>query len=310
MSKKFTQEKAEKRFKDKNLKLLSKYEGVNKKVLAKCSCGKEHLFWPSEVFYRDNPTCGCGMYQYNKGNKSYKWKGVGEISAHTWAGIKGNAENRNIEFDITIEEAWDKFLKQDKKCIYTNEILIFGKSFVDRNKRTASIDRINSKERYCIENIQWIHKDINNMKFDLSEEKFLYYLDRMINYIPDPFFLYESKLKHFNWKGYKDIPSTFFTRFKGNAKKRNINFSLTIEEAWNKFLEQKGLCSFTGILLSFSDNNTASIDRIDNTKGYFLENIQWVHKDINSKIKKNFSDEKVFHLAKKILEVKNENKIN
>ena len=29
------------------------------------------------------------------------------------------------------------------------------------------------------------------------------------------------------------------------------------------------------------ETQTASVDRVDNTKGYVTTNIQWVHKDIN-----------------------------
>ena len=90
-----------------------------------------------------------------------------------------------------------------------------------------------------------------------------------------------------NWKGYK----TYFNRLKQGAKVRNIPFQITIEDAWNKFTQQNGKCALTDLPLLLSHNttkntptyteHTASLDRIDNTKGYTLDNIQWVHKQIN-----------------------------
>lgn len=34
---------------------------------------------------------------------------------------------------------------------------------------------------------------------------------------------------------------------------------------------------------------TASLDRIDNSIGYCLGNVQWVHKDINTKLRREMS---------------------
>ena len=39
---------------------------------------------------------------------------------------------------------------------------------------TASLDRIDSDGAYTIDNVQWIHKDINVMKNSFSEEYFMY----------------------------------------------------------------------------------------------------------------------------------------
>lgn len=50
------------------------------------------------------------------------------------------------------------------------------------------------------------------------------------------------------------------------------------------FLQQGKKCALSGIPLTISSTrkyNTASIDRIDNGKGYETGNIQWVHKHVN-----------------------------
>lgn len=54
------------------------------------------------------------------------------------------------------------------------------------------------------------------------------------------------------------------------------------------FLQQNRKCALSGIDIDFKKGNdvkrglqTASLDRIDSSKGYIVGNVQWVHKDIN-----------------------------
>ena len=93
-----------------------------------------------------------------------------------------------------------------------------------------------------------------------------------------------------NWKGYGRISARYFSQVKSNAKTRNISFDLSIEEMWHKFVEQEEKCAISGIKLILTGDThshktradeTASLDRIDNNKGYSADNIQWVHKTVN-----------------------------
>ena len=85
-----------------------------------------------------------------------------------------------------------------------------------------------------------------------------------------------------------DIYSQFkkhFLNAKNRATKNNIEFTIT----WNdlKFIwdKQNGKCAYTDIKLLNSKNSSnkllkspikASLDRIDSSKGYTPDNIQWV----------------------------------
>jgi hypothetical protein len=88
---------------------------------------------------------------------------------------------------------------------------------------------------------------------------------------------------------------------------------MTQEEAYEIFKNQNGLCKFTKLPISFLDKNgqrkskTASLDRIDNSKGYNKGNAQWVHKTINM-MKRDFSENEFIELCRLVSEY-NKNKL-
>ena len=103
---------------------------------------------------------------------------------------------------------------------------------------------------------------------------------------------------------YKNLLScTYFTIAKKGAIKRNLSFELTLEILYQQWLKQDGKCALTNQQLVLKRNqrdynrHTASIDRIDSSKGYLKNNIRWIHKDIN-KIKLHFSDEYFIEMCK------------
>lgn len=83
---------------------------------------------------------------------------------------KLGAENRGLSFEIDIEFVSDLAKKQCYKCNYSGLDLIFNGDF---KNITASIDRIDSSIGYLKENICWVHKDINMMKQQFTEVRFI-----------------------------------------------------------------------------------------------------------------------------------------
>lgn len=105
--------------------------------------------------------------------------------------------------------------------------------------------------------------------------------------------------KNTRWTGYEKITGAYWSSVVyGATKARSLSFNITIMQAWELFLKQNGKCAMTGIDLSFAKLNkdwstgkqTASLDRIDSSKGYEIDNIWWVHKRINM-MKKEMSVE-------------------
>lgn len=137
--------------------------------ICECECGNFTKSTASELARGKRMCWDCR----NKYISEIKWKGHGEISGEFWIKIKSSAEARDIQVDITIQEIWGLFLKQDRKCALSGVKLYFTRSKQNRNQITASLDRIDSSKHYTIDNVQWVHKVLNNLKMDLPQEEFI-----------------------------------------------------------------------------------------------------------------------------------------
>lgn len=105
-------------------------------------------------------------------------------------------------------------------------------------------------------------------------------------------------------KGYKDISGHSFARLVSGATKRGLDVSITIKDIYSLWLKQDKKCALTGEKVLFSpfskELDTASVDRIDSSKGYHLDNIQILHKDIN-RMKWEFTSDKFIEWCTKII---------
>lgn len=110
---------------------------------------------------------------------------------------------------------------------------------------------------------------------------------------------------NYRWGGYEEISGTYLCSIKKGARARGIPFNISLKQMWEQFLKQERKCAFTGTLLTFKKNQrhgtgTASLDRIDSSKGYTKGNIQWVHKDINY-MKNDFSSKEFLGLCNAVV---------
>jgi hypothetical protein len=153
----------------------------------KCICGKTVV--RREDFLKSgraiNGSCGCKHPRHFKNEKHPLWCGYGDISGQYISEIKCRAKRNNQEFKVTIEQLWEIFLKQEKKCALSGKLLTFAGLRARRKNRelqTASLDRIDSSKGYTIDNVQWIHKDINKMKQEFNQEYFIKLCQEISNY--------------------------------------------------------------------------------------------------------------------------------
>lgn len=157
-------------------------EGECSYWLCECKCGNIKPMSRVVLVHNRAKTCGCKCNRY--GEKDIGWTGHGKISGWFWTHIKRGAADRPtpVEFDITIEYAWQKFLEQEGKCALSGLKLEFETGFHNAKNRTASLDRIDSTKGYIEGNIQWVHKDINKMKWNYPQEKFIEFCKLVAGY--------------------------------------------------------------------------------------------------------------------------------
>lgn len=129
-----------------------------------CDCGNEKVLRKSRV----KPFCktsiqSCGCLKNENKRKGYK-----EITGTYWCGVRKNAEKRKLEFSIVPKDAWEKYIEQGKICALTGLELVFSKK-----NQSASLDRIDSTKGYVKGNIQWVHRDLNTMKWNFKIDYFV-----------------------------------------------------------------------------------------------------------------------------------------
>ena len=161
--------------------LVIKYDG--KKIygkhnrhlwLCKCECGIEKVIKEDSLKTGNTKSCGCSKRKTGKDNHCYK--GYEKITGRFWSSIQQSAKVRNLDFNITIEYIWDLFNHQNGKCKISRSYIYFGSS-----KNTASLDRIDSKKGYIKGNVQWVHKIVNQMKWDSNQEEFIQWCKQIAN---------------------------------------------------------------------------------------------------------------------------------
>lgn len=99
-------------------------------------------------FLKELNHVGCINKRKNTGKYHHSYKGYNDISGQFWKQIKISALSRNLDFQISIEYIWNLFLQQNKKCVLSGLPLEIAKSYADKKKTTASLDRIDSSKGY------------------------------------------------------------------------------------------------------------------------------------------------------------------
>lgn len=124
--------------------------------------------------------------------------------------------------------------------------------------------------------------------------------------------LRHDQLSKTRYQGGKYISKSQFSRFIKSGKDRKLEFTITIEDIEKLYEKQNKRCALSNREIYFDitiKNNplknkkryygNASIDRIDSTKGYTIDNIQIVHKDVNF-AKQSLSQQDFIYLCREI----------
>lgn len=123
-------------------------------VKVKCKCGIEYKQRANTI---GKTKCCKYCHQHKEGTGHSSYKGLDFVT-------------RNLEFDIDINYINDLLIRQNHKCKLSGIDISIGNT---KKRSTASLDRIDSTKGYTKDNIQWLHKDVNRMKQEFSQEYFI-----------------------------------------------------------------------------------------------------------------------------------------
>lgn len=139
--------------------------------LCKCDCGNKKVIRLHNLKNGECKSCGC-----------MRLTGHQKINGTYFGNIKSGARNRNLSFNITIKDAWNQFIKQNQLCALSGEKIILEDKYSNHLRQTASLDRRDSNKGYELDNIQWVHKDLNKMKMNMDEKDFLEWINKIYKF--------------------------------------------------------------------------------------------------------------------------------
>lgn len=132
-----------------------------------CACGNERVIGRAALLGGNTLSCGCRRLEAVRESAARRSVGYEDLAGAYWNSLRAGAQSRSLEFSCDIREAWDLFVSQNRLCALT------GVPISLRKPRTASCDRIDPSRGYTSDNIQWVHKRINLMKWDSAQEDFI-----------------------------------------------------------------------------------------------------------------------------------------
>ena len=137
-------------------------------IKVKCTCGSNIIKELPAKYVNNKASLGCRECSQPPYSCGY-----GKVSGEYFKNIKFGAKARNLSFEITAKDIWELFLKCNRKCSLTGIELELYDTRDKRSLRTASLDRIDSSKGYSLENVQWVHKDVNMMKNKYDQDYFI-----------------------------------------------------------------------------------------------------------------------------------------
>jgi hypothetical protein len=136
--------------------------------VCRCKCGESKEIEVSSLNRGGSSSCRvCAMR---------KTRDERIVPAHYWLKLTVNAARRAIPVSVSHEDVESLLSDQKHLCALTGWTIGFGRGRTKDGKHsdgetTASLDRIDSSKPYEVGNIQWVHKDVQNMKQSFTEER-------------------------------------------------------------------------------------------------------------------------------------------
>ncbi|WP_109527289.1 MULTISPECIES: hypothetical protein [Nocardia] len=137
--------------------------------ILECDCGNQVSRIPSHM--RKNKIQKC--QPCSSGTNHHAFHGVGEFPQSHYRSTFHSAQAKGLEFEVSKEYLWQLYLDQDRRCAFTGWPIHFAESYRKTREKTASLDRIDSSVGYIEGNLQWVHRDVNKLKKNMADERFI-----------------------------------------------------------------------------------------------------------------------------------------
>lgn len=261
-------------------------------------------------------------HKQGRGKDNVKFRGCGRISVAYVCRLKTRKK-----WICTITPQYLESIATEI-CPISGRTITY-RQFTSEVGATASVDRIDSTKGYIEGNVRWIHKDVNRARRNMEDKEFFLWVKNIATFYGTPIrFVAESPpsecvikeaSKKGSWKytkgkdgvafkGYGRVFGSYIAALRCGAKDRHIAcplFGDSHEAA--KYLNEiiTDVCPLSGKSLTFPEHSldrtsTASLDRIDSSKGYEKGNVRWTHKIVNW-MKWELSDEAFVSLIRDIV---------
>lgn len=157
-----------------------------------CNCGKNIELPSNALTSGNNITCGNKSSHIGEALDP-RWFQYKEISISYLNSIKQNSIKINREYNLSPEYLWELYINQNKKC-FLSGIEICFKNKLTNSEQTASLDRIDCSKGYVEGNVRWVHKWVNIMRSNFTDEEFIYFCKNC--------YLQSLKINRPNWTEY------------------------------------------------------------------------------------------------------------
>jgi hypothetical protein len=153
---------------------------LERQYKCRCVCGTEKYVRTSHITRGLSKQCDkCRL-------ESYYVTKVGCIPMSDIIRYKRSATQRHKEWKVSPEYLYELYENQNRICALSGMKIDFSEKGTGtpgaKDTSTASLDRIDSKQGYIEGNVQWVHKDVNKMKMELPQERFLEMVKQISKY--------------------------------------------------------------------------------------------------------------------------------
>ncbi len=204
--------------------------------------------------------------------------------------------------DILKEDIYDLFNEQKGKCILDGHELTHNakpdpdstKHIVESHSRNISVDRKDPTLSYLRHNVQLVCNRCNISKWMMQHEEFIDLCrkvdDHSLHISPGEKDQIDPTTLRID-SSFKKVVKKCFSNLIG----RNRDVEITKEDIIDLYIKQRGRCALSNVKMTYistpdfkkvkrinmSHFHNLSVDRIDSSKGYVLNNIQLVIMKVN-----------------------------